>query len=63
VHTEVIDKREVKLKSPNMENEGMLDFLLQHVTVSEVITDASTSVHKTLGNPILITYQVLKQSL
>ena len=40
VHTEVIDKREVKLKSPNMENERMvrlLDFLLQHVTVGEVI--------------------------
>ena len=53
---EVIDKRQVKLQSPNMENYGLtrsLDFLLKHVTVTEVITDASTSVHKTLGHPVL----------
>jgi len=48
---EVIDKREVQLKSPNMEREGLirsLDYLSQHVKI-EVVTDASTSVHKTLG--------------
>ena len=53
---EVEDKRQVKLRSPNTENEGMirsLDFLLKHVNISEVITDASTSVHKTLGSPVL----------
>ena len=56
VHAEVIDNRQVKLQSPNMENYGLthsLDFLLKHVTVSEVITDASTSLHKTLGYPVL----------
>jgi len=49
---EVIDKREVQLKSPNMEREGLirsLDYLSQHVKIGEVITDASTSVHKALG--------------
>ena len=53
---EVVDKRQVKLQSPNIKNYGLvclLDFLLKHVTVSEVVTDASTSVHKTLGSPIM----------
>jgi len=52
LHFEVVDKREVGLKSPNMERKGMiraLDFLTSRVTVDELITDASTSVHKTLG--------------
>jgi len=54
---EVVDKREVSLKSPNMEREGLiraLDYLSQHVKIGEVITDASTSVHKTLGKPQII---------
>ena len=49
VHTEII---EVKLQSSNMEREGLvrsLYFLLKHVKISEVITDASSSVHKKLG--------------
>ena len=49
IHMEVIDKRQIKLQSPRMENYGLtcsLDFLLKHVTVTEVL-DASTSVHKT----------------
>ena len=51
LHFEVVDKREVGLKSPNMEREGLiraLNFLKQHITIEELITDASTSVHKTL---------------
>ena len=51
LHFEVVDKREVSLKSPNMEREGMIraiNFLRPHLTIAEVITDASTSVHKTL---------------
>ena len=53
LHFENIDKREVALRSPNMEREGMrrcLDFLLaKGLTVEELITDASSSVAKMLG--------------
>lgn len=49
-----VDKREVGLQSPNMEREGMvrcLNFLLSTgMKISEVVTDSSTSVAKTLGN-------------
>ena len=44
--------REVGLKSPNMEREAMIcavDFLRCHLNIDEMITDASTSVHKTIG--------------
>lgn len=63
LHFEVMDKREVSLKSPNMEREAMvraLNFLMQHLTIKELITDASTSVHKTLGNYVLYGSFVIK---
>ena len=54
LHFENVDKREVGLHSPNMEREGMvrcLSFLLSSgMKISEVVTDSSTSVVKTLGN-------------
>ena len=54
LHFENVDKREVGLQSPNMEREGMircLRFLLSSgMKISEVVTDSSTSVAKTLGN-------------
>ena len=50
---ENVDKREVGLRSPNMEREGMsqcLDFLLSKgMKVVELIMDSSSSVAKTLG--------------
>ena len=56
LHAETIDKREVNLRSPNMEREGLLRalrFLMaklhDSVIVDEVITDASTSVRTVLG--------------
>ena len=54
LHFENIDKREVGLRSPNMEREGMsrcLNFLItKGLTVEELITDASSSVAKILGS-------------
>ena len=52
VQTSTVDKREVGGKSPNMEREALfrsLTAVTQHVTVTEVVTDASTSVKKMLG--------------
>jgi len=53
LHFENADKREVALRSPNMEREGMrhcLEFLLaKGLTVEELITDASSAVAKMLG--------------
>ena len=53
LHFENIDKREVDLRSPNMEREGMvrsLDFLIEkQLKVVELITDSSSAVAKTLG--------------
>ena len=53
LHFENIDKREVDLRSPNMEREGMirsLDFLIEkQLRVVELITDSSSSIAKTLG--------------
>jgi len=52
VHVETIDKREVQLKSPNMEREGLsraLKFLEGKISVAEVTTDSSTSVTSLMG--------------
>ena len=53
LHFVNIDKREVDLRSPNMEREGMvrsLDFLIEkQLKIVELITDSSSSVAKTLG--------------
>ena len=51
LHTETIDKRQVELQSPNMERKGFIksmDSLLSTIRCSEVITDASSSIRKTL---------------
>ena len=51
VHTESIDKREVGLRSPNMEKEGFvrsLQYLLPKIECKEIITDASSSIRKYL---------------
>ena len=54
LHVQTVDKREVKLQSPNMEREALkrsLDFLAtEQITITELVTDASTSVRKMLGN-------------
>ena len=52
VHVETIDKREVQLKSPNMEREGLsraLKYLEGKISVAEVTTDSSTSVTSLMG--------------
>ena len=53
LHFENIDKRQVGLRSPNMEREGMdrcLKFISSKgMNVVELITDSSSSVAKTLG--------------
>ena len=54
LHFESVDKREVGLQSPNMEREGMvrcLNFLISNgLKITEVVTDSSSSIAKTLGN-------------
>ena len=64
VHMEIVDKREVQLQFPNMEREALkrsLDYLCAHVSIKELVTNASTSVSKTLGKHSVIS--VLKCSL
>ena len=53
VHCEIVDKREVQLKSPNMERLG-LQRSLNHlsdssVSVTELVTDASIVIISTIG--------------
>ena len=55
-HVETIDKREVHLKSPNMEWEALsrgLKYLESKLNITEVTTDSSTSVSKLIGNCIV----------
>ena len=58
LHCETIDKREVHLKSPNMECEGLKRGLLflesNGVKIKEITTDASISVISFLGKIKLI---------
>ena len=52
VHIEVIDKREVGLKSPNMEKLGLIRSLRylksQSIGINEVVTDASNVLKATM---------------
>ena len=52
IHTKTIDKREVSLKSPNMEIKAFeqgIDFLTgRGLDVVEVVTDGSTSIKKSI---------------
>jgi len=54
LHFENVDKCEVDLQSPYMEREGMvhcLNFLIGNgLKITEIVTDSSISVAKTLGN-------------
>ena len=64
VHMEIVDKREVQLQYPNMEREALkesLDYLCAHVSIKELVTDASTSISKMLGKHSVIS--VLECSL
>ena len=53
LHIEIIDKREVNLKSPNMEREAFkrsMEYLISKgIKITEAITDASTAVISTTG--------------
>lgn len=57
VYMDTVDKRDVALKSPNMEREGFkksMDTLIRNgVKISEVVTDASTQVISTMGKVCL----------
>ena len=53
LHVETVDKREVRLHSPNMEREAFtrsMTHILQIVQCPEIITDASSSIRKIIGN-------------
>ena len=53
LHVQTVDKREVRLQSPNMEREaflrGMAFLIDNQLDVAEIVTDASSSVRKSLG--------------
>ena len=52
LHVETVDKREVRLQSPNMERQAFtrsMAHILQLVHGPEVITDASSSIRKIIG--------------
>ena len=52
LHVETVDKREVQLRSPNMEHEAFLrslKFIKGKLTYNELVTDASSSIRKTIG--------------
>ena len=62
LHVETVDKREVRLQSPNMEREAFsrsIAHVLQLVECPEVITDASSSVRKMIGIYRCIIYHSL----
>ena len=47
LHVETVDKREVQLRSPNMEHEAFvrsLEFIKGKFTCNELVTDASSSI-------------------
>ena len=53
VHCEVVDKREVQLKSPNMERLGLQRSIVHvkssSITIAELVTDASIVIISTIG--------------
>ena len=53
VHCEIVDKREVQLKSPNMERLGLqrsLHYLKENlVVIDELVTDASIVIISMIG--------------
>ena len=52
IDLEVLDKREVELKSVNMEKralQNILERITDVLTVGEVVTDASASIKKMMG--------------
>lgn len=56
LHVETVDKREVRLQSPNMEREAFtrsMAHIQQFVHCPEVITDASSSIRKIIGKFIV----------
>ena len=58
LHVENVDKRDVNLQSPNMEHQTFLhsmSYIKGKITCDELMTDASSSIHKTLDSYIFHT--------
>lgn len=51
---EVMDKRQVDMRSVNMEKEALLRRLKDILHLVELVTDASASIKKAMGNLILL---------
>ena len=52
LHVETVDKRDVQLQSPNMEHEAFIrsmSYINGKITCSELVSDASSSIRKTIG--------------
>ena len=71
LHVETIDKREVNLKSPNMEREAFkrsMEYLISRgIKITEVVTDAYTAVISTTGSYnisylLLLYFSIMKYS-
>ena len=57
IHSETVDKQEVSLKSPNMEREALrrsLEYLSNKLNITEVVTNASSSISKMLGELMIL---------
>ena len=62
VHVETVDRREVQLKSPHMEWEGLsraLKYLEAKLSIAEMTTDSSTSVTSFMGKSFLCANAIL----
>ena len=60
LHVETVDKRDVNLQSPNMEHKAFLwsmSYIKGKITCGELVTDASSSIRKTIGTPCVLTMQ------
>ena len=55
LHVETMDKRDVNLQSPNMEHQAFLhsmSYIKGKITCDELVTDASSSIRKSIGSYI-----------
>ena len=62
LHVETVDRREVQLRLPNMEHEAFIRsmrFIKGKLTCTELVTDGSSSIRKTIGNFIVLCFSYM----
>ena len=58
LHLETADKRDVNIQSPNMEHQVFLhsmSYIKGKITCDQLVINASSSIHKTIGTYIFYT--------